>query len=64
MMIIIVEIIDKIIIIIVEMIITDEMIGGVMIEGAMINIGNEIIRDKTNKKVINKIFKDTIIEMT
>ena len=67
-MIIIVEIIDIIIIIIVKMITTDEMTDEVTIEGVMINIENEILRDKKNKKaikeLINTIVKHTIIGMT
>ena len=64
MMIIIVEIIVIGIIIIEKMIITEEMIGGVMTEEAMKDIENEILRGKKNKKVINKILINIIIEMT
>ncbi len=68
MMIIIVEIIVIIIIIIIKMITTDEMIGVVTIEGVMINIENEMSRDKKNKKfikeIISTIIKHTIIGMT
>ena len=64
MMIIIVEIIVIGIIIIVKMIITEEMIGGVMTEEAMKDIENGILRGKKNKKVINKILINIIIEMT
>ena len=63
-MIIIVEIIVIGIIIIVKMIITEEMIGGVMTEEAMKDIENGILRGKKNKKVINKILINIIIEMT
>ena len=65
MKIIIVEIIDIKITIIVGMIIIDEMIEEVMIEGAMINIENEILKDKKNKTIINKVINTiiTIIEM-
>ena len=64
MMIIIVEIIVIGIIIIEKMIITEEMIGGVMTEEAMKDIENGILRGKKNKKVINKILINIIIEMT
>ena len=64
MMIIIVEIIVIGIIIIEKMIITEEMIVGVMTEEAMKDIENEILRGKKNKKVINKILINIIIEMT
>jgi len=68
MMIIIVEIIVIIIIIIIKMITTDEMIGVVTIEGVMINIENEMSRDKKNKKfikeIISTIIKHTITGMT
>ena len=64
MMIIIVEIIVIGIIIIVKMIITEDMIGGVMTEEAMKDIENGILRGKKNKKVINKILINIIIEMT
>ena len=63
MMIIIVEIIGIIEIIIGGMII--KMID-VMIEGVMMmkgNIEKEILRDKTNKTVINRITLNIIIEM-